>query len=349
MSTIATTLSSSKWSTVSTDSRNAISPLRRTATTTSHTSSTSSASLTHNTREDLQVRCARALAHLRAHRDTHPNSDAAALQLAKFVLDNQRLLPAQDRDELVTQALEDVHRLAAPRDPVTGRGGSAEAVLLLANLIVSRQSGEPAREHQDDGEMYADAFALYLRAADSGSAAAAHNAALLLEHGRVSLGGDASKSEECASSLHVRAAAGDHPGSLLRLYEDRVEQVERLWYRREKKREGKDKRRKADDDVKRAQRRELAVVVALDAVAILERAAENATACHPEALYVLACLVMGGDHRHHDDDAKKFNIGMLPKTSKHHKADPRRAISLLEKAARLGHLESRALLAEMGP
>ncbi|KAJ3190760.1 hypothetical protein HK101_008400 [Irineochytrium annulatum] len=311
---------------------------------------------------ELQVRCARCLASLRNAVAANPSADLPALNLAKFILDNAALLPPQDRDALVHDAIITVHRLAEPRPDPTAN--CADAILLLANLVVSRRTHRASLDGIDNNSNYAEAFKLYLRAADAGSAAAAHNAALLLEHGRVALAGTGNRGcQRAAEELHVAAAAMDHPGSLLILYRKRMREAEDLFFgapdeeEGETVEEGDDGRtvrsnKRASTIADEVDRRARAVSVALDAIAMLERGAQSATSLHPEPLYVLAKLIAGeerasANRRASSASSKRsteFSIDLLPPTSKYFEADPARAKLLLDRAVRLGYEPARLFL-----
>ncbi|KAI8839916.1 hypothetical protein BC829DRAFT_492730 [Chytridium lagenaria] len=215
-------------------------------------------------------------------------------RLAKFVLDfHSSLIPSldiMDRHIIIRDALSMVSLLAGgvqllpPQQPSPKRhsissstssldppSSSLEyppALLLAANLLVAGlpfqtiKNGHilPTNSHNHKPR-YKEAFSLYLRAADADSADAAHNAALLLDHGRVHLTPTTSTphptstrkaTAAAALNLPISAASMNHPGSLLCLHN---------------------------------------LYKAVEALQLLEKAVKHANAIHPEPLLVLANLL----------------------------------------------------------
>ncbi|KAJ3102359.1 hypothetical protein HDU96_009658 [Phlyctochytrium bullatum] len=244
------------------------------------------------------------LAHLR---ELHAEAERAGMdepdpqfRLAQFTLEQADHLPPTDRDRLIDDAVAIIDRLAMPDDVFTGEGGHTNAVLMAANLTLT---GVPGRDPPAEPN-YPLAFALYLRAVDGGSPAAAHNAALLLEHGRVSLTPDASPSADpthrkaakkdsrratdaAVAELHATAAAANHPGSLLWLHKRRLREAEKLLLRRD------------PGD------RWAAETSAIESLDHLRVAALNATSVHPDPLHALAMLVLTPPRVFSSESAKR--------------------------------------------
>ncbi|KAJ3109283.1 hypothetical protein HDU97_007777 [Phlyctochytrium planicorne] len=207
----------------------------------------------------------RALASLQnaAAISANPADPEPHFRLAKFVLDYRACLPKDMRTCLVRDALAAVSKLAGGVELVKKDDGDcqssysavhervpfceryAPALLLAANLLIaglpSLSSSSTTPTTSSHTPRYEEAFSLYLRAADADSADAAHNAALLLEHGRVRLSptklpngkvrSAKRVSAHAAVKLHMAAAAKGHPGSLLRMHEIRLEEARDLYVR----------------------------------------------------------------------------------------------------------------------
>ncbi|KAJ3219862.1 hypothetical protein HDU67_009050 [Dinochytrium kinnereticum] len=280
-----------------------------------------------------------------------PDEPDPQYRLASHILDHAALLPSDLRSSLISEAVSIIDRLALPDNVFTGSGGHVPAILLAANLLIT---GIPFQD-QPVVPNYPMAFSLYLRAVDGGSPTAAHNAALLLEHDRVSLiashdqSTTASKSKRNPSKqhmdtsspskrnpatdaaineLHITAAAANHPGSLLWLHNRLIKQAETL--------------QKSDPP--------LAQSTAIDSLHHLHSAALASTPVHPEPLHALAMLLLAPPKllsspsartriaRDVDDVARVLDpTGVFRSRDDKSNAS---ALALIRIAAALGHLPS---------
>ncbi|KAJ3322077.1 hypothetical protein HDU76_013968 [Blyttiomyces sp. JEL0837] len=203
-----------------------------------------------------QTKLFRKLDQLRMETEGHNISTTPApfFNYASFIISHLNEIPLhsiqqqststntpQDRITYIREALSILDILSTP----TSNNSYPPAILMTANLLIT---GLPTASQYNKHKPRHDlAFTYYLRAADAGSPEAAHNAALLLEHGHVHIRPPTNTpshkhhhhnnttpnakllSSKVARELHLAAAELGHPGSLVKVYQSQLDAAETLY------------------------------------------------------------------------------------------------------------------------